>query len=397
MSDFHQHGLISTLQRLSDSNAEIIESELAVLAQEKPISLVLPCHFGDLGVPLERILDKLSGASFLSEIIVSVNGGDEDGFRAAKKILTACTLPVRVLWNDSPAFEAVHALLSDVTQSPPVRGKGLNVWAAIGLVVAEGKSELIVTQDCDVASFRRETFSRLCYAGLRPGLGFDFSKMYYSRVTDRIYGRVSRLFLAPLLQALVRVVGHHPLLDFLLSFRYPLAGECALRRELAAAVSLRADWGLEIGMLCEVFRAIEPARVCQVDGGGNYDHRHHPLETESGGGLGNMSAQIARALFDHIGGEGVRMDEGFAAAVQLSWRREAQEALRRYESLALMNSIPFDSAGEQQAVDVFSGALERASSQHAAPKAILPSWKRIASQAPDFVARFREAVAAENA
>ena len=74
--------------------------------------------------------------------------------------------------------------------------------------------------------------------------------MYYSRVTDRLYGRVSRLFLAPLLHALLRVAGHQPLLDFLLSFRYPLAGEVALTRELATTLPASSGWGLEIGSVC---------------------------------------------------------------------------------------------------------------------------------------------------
>ena len=41
--------------------------------------------------------------------------------------------------------------------------------------------------------------------------------------------------------------GHIPLVDFLLSFRYPLAGEVAMTRELAASLRPSAGWGLEIG------------------------------------------------------------------------------------------------------------------------------------------------------
>lgn len=397
MSDFHQRGLICTLQRLTDTNAEAIEAELEKLAEQQPVSLVLPCHFTDLGQPaLAHILDELSQADFLREIIISMNGMDEAGFRAAGKYFSGLRHPHRILWNDGPGLGAVYRMLSDVTHAAPAQGKGFNAWAAFGLVFAEGKSELVVTQDCDVASFRRGMLARLCFAGLRPELGYDFSKMYYSRVTDRIYGRVSRLFLTPLLHALVRVIGHHPLLDFLLSFRYPLSGEYALRRGLAGAVSLRADWGLEIGLLCEVFRATEPNRVCQVDGGGNYDHKHQPLESDAGGGLATMSKQIAGALFDHLATEGVPAGGGFLPAVQMSYRREAHEALRRYENLALMNGLPFDRAGEQQAVESFSKALEEAAAGLAAPQAILPGWNRIATLSPDFLPRFLAAVAREN-
>ena len=397
MSDFHQHGLICTLQRLTGANAESIEAEVVELAGRKPVSLALPCHFSEMGQPaLEHILRELSGAKFLREVIVSMNGMDAEGFRAAREYFSRLPQPHRILWNDGPRLGAVYKMLADVKHCAAAQGKGLNAWAAFGLVFAEGKSELVATQDCDVASFRREMLARLCFAGLRQELGYDFSKMYYSRVTDRIYGRVSRLFLAPLLHALVRVLGHHPLLDFLLSFRYPLSGEYALRRGLAGAVSLRGDWGLEIGLLCEIFRATEPGRVCQVDGGDNYDHKHQPLEAGAGGGLCKMSRQIAGALFDHLATEGMAMGEGFVTAVQLSYRRESREALRRYENLAIMNRIPFDANAEQEAVDSFSKALEEAIAGKAAPQVALPSWNTIAALLPDFTARFLEAIAAEN-
>ena len=125
--------------------------------------------------------------------------------------------------------------------------------------------------------------------------------MYYSRVTDRLYGRVSRLFLAPLLHAIVRVAGHQPLVDFLLSFRYPLAGEVALTRELAATLPASSGWGLEIGQLCEVFRRVDPREVCQVDGGAGYDHKHQPAATA----LAGMAAEIARELFAQLAAEGL--------------------------------------------------------------------------------------------
>ncbi|MEI9895831.1 MAG: hypothetical protein WDN28_18600 [Chthoniobacter sp.] len=113
-------------------------------------------------------------------------------------------------------------------------GKGRNVRVAIEHLARAGECAIIATQDCDVTSFQRADLARLCYAVAHPQLGYRFAKMYYSRVTDRLYGRVSRLFLAPLLHAVVRVAGHQPLVDFLLSFRYPLAGEVAFTRELAA-------------------------------------------------------------------------------------------------------------------------------------------------------------------
>ena len=356
MSDFAQAGLICTLQRLGEAHPGRLEAELCAHAAARPITLVLPCHAADLTQPaLAHIVGEVAGAGFLREVIVSVNGLEDAALAGAEKIFRRLPQPHRLLRT-----EAV--------------GKGGNVWAAVGVVVAEAQSAVIVTQDCDVASFRRENLARLCYAAVHPELRYDFAKMYYSRATDRLYGRVSRLFLAPLLQALVRTAGHRPLLDYLASFRYPLAGECAMSRELAAALPMHPGWGLEIGLLCESFRRTEPRRVAQVDGGSDYDHRHHPLGDESGG-LFRMSRDIALALLPQLAEEGAPIDAPFLAALAASFARESAEAVRRYRHLALINGLA-PAPDDAEAAALFARALAEAGREHltAAAPFTLPAW-----------------------
>ncbi len=341
MSDFAQSGLICTLQRLNDTHLGRVEAELEEIAQERPIALVLPCHGRDLEQPaFARLLTELAGAAFLREIVISMN----DVPAAVREALPArlAELPQRVTLLENEARDGEPA------------GKGRNVRAGIGHLATGENCEIVVTQDCDVASFRRADLARLCYAVAHPSLGFRFAKMYYSRVTDRLYGRVSRLFLAPLLHAIVRVAGHQPLIDFLLSFRYPLAGEVALTRALAAALPVSSGWGLEIGQLCEVFRRVDPREVCQVDGGMGYDHKHQPAAP----GLAGMAAEIARELFGQLAAEGLPNDAAFRAAVTAAYRREASHALRRSACLALMNGLPFDATAEEGIVEIFAGRLE---------------------------------------
>ena len=57
-----------------------------------------------------------------------------------------------------------------------------------------------------------------------------------------------------MIRSLQQLVGPHALLTFLDSFRYPLAGELAMVRDLAWTNRIPGDWGLEIGVLAEVFR-----------------------------------------------------------------------------------------------------------------------------------------------
>ena len=344
MSDFAQTGLITTLQRLNDTHLAKIERELAVLAHERPIALVLPCHGADLAKPaLAHIVAELGeGPHFLREIVVSMNGLDDAGFARAEELFAALPMRRTFLWNDRPG-------------TPPrsLAGKGGNVDAALRHLIGEGECAIIATQDCDVASFRRADLARLCYAVAEPRLGFAFAKMYYPRVTDRLYGRVSRLFLAPLLHALLRVAGHQPLLDFLLSFRYPLSGEAAMTRETAAALRLAPGYGLEIGQLCEVFRHLDPRTVCQVDGGAGYDHKHQPAATA----LAAMAAEIAAELFRQCATEGLPSDAAFRTAVATAYRREADLALHRSASLALINDLPFDEPAEREMVATFARQL----------------------------------------
>ncbi|HYR58380.1 MAG TPA: hypothetical protein VEO95_07120, partial [Chthoniobacteraceae bacterium] len=120
MSDFAQAGLITTLQRLNDAHLARIESELAELAQTRPIALVLPCHGADLEKPaLAGIVAELSNARFLREIVVSVNGVDEFTFLLAKERFTRMPQCVTTLWADRPGGSA-----------PALAGKGGNVAAA---------------------------------------------------------------------------------------------------------------------------------------------------------------------------------------------------------------------------------------------------------------------------
>lgn len=67
--------------------------------------------------------------------------------------------------------------------------------------------------------------ARLIYPVANPAFNYMFCKGYYARVADgTMNGRVSRLLVTPLLRALKKVCGQREFLDYMDSFRYPLAG-----------------------------------------------------------------------------------------------------------------------------------------------------------------------------
>jgi glucosyl-3-phosphoglycerate synthase len=155
-------------------------------------------------------------------------------------------------------------------------GKGRSAWIAYGYILALENSHVIALQDCDIVMYDRELLARLCYPTAHPNIGFEFCKGYYSRVTDRLHGRVTRLFVSPLLRSLKATLGSNPFLDYLDSFRYILSGEFSMDVELARRLRIPGDRGIEVGVLAEVHRNCVLSRVCQVDLSDSHEHKHQP-------------------------------------------------------------------------------------------------------------------------
>ncbi|MFQ5930535.1 MAG: glycosyl transferase, partial [Acidobacteriota bacterium] len=258
----------------------------------------------------------------------------------------------------------------------------------------------IALHDCDIVSYKRELLVRLCYPVANTSLGYEFCKGYYARYGKRLYGRVTRLFVTPLLRALTQLTGHVPLLDYLESFRYPLAGEFAITTGLARANRIPADWGLEIGTLCEVYRNCSLKRICQVDLIENYQHKHRELSPQDPTkGLMKMAVDIADTVLRTLATEGVIMSEAFFRTLSTAYQRSAEDIIRRYNDDAVINGLELDRHAENLAVEIFRKALEVASRNfledpHGA--LLIPNWNRVVSAIPDFLDRFREAVEEDN-
>jgi hypothetical protein len=97
----------------------------------------------------------------------------------------------------------------------------------IAWLKARGFKGVVVSHDTDILNYSRDLLWRLCYPLLHPRMGYRFAKGYYSRVSDRLFGRVTRLLIFPLIQACRDVLGAKPLIEQLESYRYPLSGEFA--------------------------------------------------------------------------------------------------------------------------------------------------------------------------
>lgn len=402
MSDFHQNGVVTVLHRLGPPNLEHLEQELTRYGSDNPIALVLPSLYAELQRPaLKHIVETLRDIPYLTEIVISLDQASALEFRRAKEFFSVLPQRVRIIWNDGPQIQDILAVLAshDIDLGP--QGKGRGCWMAFGYILARHQSAIIALHDCDIISYNREYLARLCYPIANPNLGYEFCKGYYSRVTDRLHGRVTRLFITPLLRSLQQLIGPQPLLTFLDSFRYPLAGEFAMVKDLAWVNRIPGDWGLEIGVLAEVYRNCALRRICQADIADAYEHKHQPLSAGNpDSGLLKMCTDISKALLRNLASEGVVLSEPALKTLRATYLQAAQDAISRYENDAAINSLKFDRHQERTAVEVFLNGMKLASDcflEDPLGVPMIANWNRVAAAVPDIFGRLIEAVEEDDA
>ncbi len=400
MTDFFQNGVIATLHRLNLNNEGNLIKSLMKSKKRRPIALVLPALFTEFtGKALPKIVEELKEVKYVDQIVLTLGKADKDQFLYAKKFLSDLPQETVIIWNDGPRMKALYKELEEEFYSWE-SGKGLSTWMAYGYVLACNKCHVIVCHDCDILTYKREMLTRLCFPIASTQLNYEFCKGYYARVTDRLHGRVTRLFVTPLIRALKKILGHTPFLDYLDSFRYPLAGEFAMTTELAWRIRIPSDWGLEVGVLSEVYRTSTLRNICQVDLTDAYEHKHQELSPKDASkGLLKMAVDIAKTLFRVLASEGVVFSDGFFKTLKATYVREAQDALRKYQNDSIINSLFFDRHGEALAIEAFAEGITIAGEQILEDPLgipLIPSWSRVVSALPDFFDQLQEAIEDDN-
>lgn len=140
----------------------------------------------------------------------------------------------------------------------PVLGKGDAMWRAQSVLTGE----ILVYQDGDLADYaERHLLGVLGPLLVAPSIAFV--KGTYQRhlrmgkvTVQNAGGRVSQLTARPLLKALY---------PDLAQFRQPLSGECAIRASLARSIPFVTGYGVETGMLIDVYRAVGIHSMAEVD------------------------------------------------------------------------------------------------------------------------------------
>ncbi len=406
MADFQQHESIATLHRLADRSVDSLEGELYDYSRRRPIALIIPALYSELqGPALGNIVDEIAKVTYIDEIIVGIDRADESQFADARQFFSRLPQRTRLLWNDGPRLRKVDEVLADRVLAPTEPGKGRNVWYCLGYFLASGRCENVALHDADILTYDRGLLARLLYPILHPTFGYSFSKGYYYRAGEgtsaRLNGRVVRLLVTPLLRALRATIGEHEYLRYLESYRYPLAGEFAMKLDMTRSIRIPSDWGLEIGVLSEVYRIYQGRRICQVDLCGRYDHKHQDLSLgDPDGGLHKMARDIAKAIYRKLAIDGTVLGSETFRTVKAVYYRNALDLVSHYRNDATFNGFDFDLHAEETAVELFASAIMEAGDEFLNDPMgtpFIPNWSRVQSAVPDVLDQLYDAVELDNA
>ena len=402
MSDFSQNGVISTLHDFGTKSTSVIEKELLEFSTKRKMELILPCLYSELeGTALPKIVEEISKTKYLDHIIIGLDKANEVQAKKAWKFFKKIKTSFSILWNDGPQLKKLDQELKKNNLAPNELGKGRNVWYCIGMCIARDSARSVALHDCDIKTYDRRMLAKLFYPVVNPLFNFEFCKGYYPRVAnEKMNGRVARLLVFPLLTALEKTIGKSDYLDFMKSFKYPLAGEFSFRRNVLPELRISSDWGIEVGILSEMQRSFSPQNICQVDLADSYDHKHQVLSIDDETkGLSRMSIDIIKTFIKKLATQGNTFSRERFRSLKATYYRSALDLIDIYRSDADMNGLKFDSHTEEKAVELFAMNIMKAGEAfilNPMDTPFIPTWSRVKSAIPDFLGRLEKVVNDDN-
>lgn len=402
MADFFQNGVITTLQDLGNRSIEHMESELEEFGKRHQMVLLLPALYSEFQTPaMHKIIEELKGVKYLYKIILGLDKATKEQFEEVKQLMSVLPCRVDVLWNDGPKIQELYKdLTNEGFPGLNTPGKGRNVWTMIGYGLTDKDAYAFALHDCDIVNYNREIPARLFYPIIHPGLDFEFNKGFYSRVTNKLHGRATRLLYTPLINSLTKVYGSSRYLDYMESFRYALSGEFSFIRSLGRGIGISPTWGLEVSTLSEVYKNTSNRRICQTEIMESYEHKHQELgNSDSGGGIYKMANDIAKTLFRVMAQEGVVFSEASFKTLLATYFQEARFEISKYNALSKLNNLEYIREKEIQAVMEFEKAIKEASKEYYEDPMGIPAlspWITVRSVLPEFSDKFAKYVSEDN-
>jgi len=157
--------------------------------------------------------------------------------------------------------------------------------------------------------------------------------------------------------------------------------------DLARHIRVPLDWGLEVGLLAEVYHNLSLKEICQVDVAGRYDHKHQDLSAQDPStGLMRMVNDITGTILRTLASQGTEITRGVLQSLESAYLRIAQDYVERYAYDATINGFPYDRHAEEQAVEAFAHALVAAGEYYLENRLyspLLPNWNRMVAALPE--------------
>ena len=402
MSDFSQNGIVSDLHDFGTKSTDEIEKDLLKFSKERNMELILPSLYSELeGTALPKIVNEISKTKYLSHIIIGLDKANEKQAKNAWKFFKKLNTPFTILWNDGPKLKKLDQELKKKDLAPNEQGKGRNVWYCLGMCIARDNARSVALHDCDIKTYDRRMLAKLFYPVVNPLFNFEFCKGYYPRVADnKMNGRVARLLVFPLITAFEKTIGRSNYLDFMKSFKYPLAGEFSFRRNVLPELRISSDWGIEVGILSEMQRNFSPHNICQVDLADSYDHKHQELSAnDMSKGLSRMSIDIITTMIKKLATQGNSFSLETFRSLKATYYRSALDLIDIYRTDADINGLKFDSHSEEKAVELFALNIMKAGEsffKNPMDTPFIPTWSRVKSAIPDNLTRLKYTVEEHN-
>jgi glucosyl-3-phosphoglycerate synthase len=374
---------ITTLHDLNLDKNKLMKN-ISDVAVERPVSVVMPMLYSEIkSDALGNIVKQLNKCTYLKEVIVPLAAKSKENFNHVKHFFRNLTVPKLVMWCNGPRIEnLLTQLKSEGLNLTRYRGKGRDVWLALG--IANLRSYAVALHDADIQGYTEVLPTKLLYPIVEPELDFKFNKGYYARVNINrtiMYGRVFRLFLHPLLRSLVDLLENESdFIRFLRSFRYPISGEFALTSDLARDLDIPGGWGIEVGVMAEIYRNVAVKRICQTDLG-FYEHKHQVIG-DSHKGLVKMSGEIFKTLLRVlIEEDNIQISRSFLLSLRVLYQRNAQDCIRKYHADAHINGINYDRHLEETMAEKFSQEIMVAGNKYMLRPVgtRIPDWLRTIS------------------
>jgi glucosyl-3-phosphoglycerate synthase len=371
---------------------DALSTQLLHYKDKFPSGLIIPIYGSDIKSPsIQKIVSEINQCSYLRKVFIALSAQDPGDYEEARRLCRQFKVPCDVVWCNKPEVQTVLLELKgkglDVTG---MSGKGKDVWLAMGIASLEVVA--FAVHDVDIVSYTKMLPTRMLYPVIEPKLDFFFAKGYYARLGQenrRLYGRIHRLFLSPILEVLQEKLPYSKFIPYLQSFSYPLAGEISVYSDVATHIRVPSDWGLELGLLSEVYRNANYARICQVDLG-VYDHRHKQIGPD--GLLKTAEDSFVTLLRTLTETENIDISESFLTSLQVAYRRLAQDKIRQFHADATCNMLTFDRHEEETNVDQLCQVIKTGGTKYFENpiRAQLPDWLRAMAAMPNIRERIRE-------